>query len=211
MTGINFTSFFKKILFSVVLILLILSVYSTIVVFTQAAKSEIQLDYSGLSIFFKLFNPFVSIYASMLATLSAYVAIESLNNRKIVEEGKSILELKKLLNDPELREVNQNLRPIVGKWNNDNMPEMNGLCEHWPQIDAYAELFELANTLINKKVISIESFKQHFGYSFESLIENNKIRLKLRVEDRGWIGFKQLCKKMNVDLKTYEPMRNLIE
>src|SRR5690554_5133933 len=113
MTEINFTSFFKKILFSVVLILLVLSIYSTIVVFIQAFKSEIQLDYGGHSNFIQLFQPFSSIYASMLITLSAYIAIESLSNRKIVEEGKSILELKKLLNDPELREVNQNLRPIV--------------------------------------------------------------------------------------------------
>lgn len=206
---IDFTLFFKNILFAIVLMFLTLSIVTTIVVFIQANDQYIQFDYVGFSNFFDLFKPFSSIYTLMLVTLSSYVAIESLSNRKIVEEGKAILELKKLFNDSELREVNHNLRPIVGKWNNDNLPEVNALRDHWNQIDAYIELFELANKLIDKKVISIESFKQHFGYWFECLIDNNNIRFKVRVEERDWNSFKELCKKMNIDLKSYSPKYDL--
>lgn len=211
MARIDFTMLFRNVLFVIVLILICLSILSTVFVFIQASTLDIQINYSGLTNFFNLFAPFGTIYGSMVVSLSAYVAIESLNNRKIVEEGKAILELKKLFNNPELQQVNQNFRPISGKWNNDNLPQINGLKEVWPEVDAYIEVFELANKLIDSKVISLTSFKDHFGYSFECLIENDKIRFSVRVSNRGWRNFKELCQKMNVDLKTYKPKWDLNE
>lgn len=210
MKNIDITKVFKKILFLIVVTLIVVSIISIFFVVFHAAKLSLQLNYEGLINFLELFIQFSALYASMVVSLSAYVAIESLNNHKIVEEGKAVLELKKLFNTIELQEVSKNLRPITGKWNNDNLPQINGLRDVWPQVEAYIGVFVFANHLIDSKVISFQTFQDHFGYSFDCLVENDKIRLMLRIGE-GNNNFKELCDKMNIDLKTYKPKWNLNE
>lgn len=204
------TLILKKVLFIIVLSLLGISIITLIFIFIHLTKYSLQLDYQGVSKFLSVFSPFKTLYSSMFITLSAYVAIESLSNKKIVEEGKALLELRKLFNQPDILKVHQNFIPITGKWTNDNLPELNGLANHWREIDPYIELFELANKLIDKRVISLESFTEHFGYWFECLIENDKIRFKTRVEDRNWTNFISLCEKQGIDLKSYIPKKDLL-
>jgi hypothetical protein len=113
---------------------------------------------------------------------------------KSSEEGKALLDIRILLNEKDNLEVHQNIRGISGAWSKGIPSNIANDPDTWRKIDNYLGIFELINILINKDVISLESFNNQFGYRVDNISNNNDIMsyLDKYINGKGKSSWKEL-------------------
>jgi len=198
---------FRKILLCISIILLFISLSSVVFVFIEASNYQLLLNNFGFQFFLSLFQPYLPIITTSIIVTTAYIAIETLKSHieqlimnKVAEEGKALLEIRILLNEKDNLEIHQNIRGNSGLWSNGIPMPAYKEPDTWRKIDNYLGILELINILINKNVISLESFNNQFGYRVDNVLKNIDIMsyLKGYTDEKGnsiWNELFDLFKK----------------
>ena len=124
-----------------------------------------------------------------------YTAYQVRQSTKI-SRGQFWLKLEKLFNIHD--EIHYKLRP-GGDWHKDgNGPKT---LEEWAKVEDYMGLFEHCETMIENKLIDLETFKDLFGYRVLNLLGNTIIvKAKLIEEKEYWKRFNKLLLRLNISI-----------
>lgn len=124
-----------------------------------------------------------------------YAAYQVRQSTKI-SRGQFWIELEKLFNIHD--EIHYKLRP-GGDWNKDgNGPKT---LEEWAKIEDYMGLFEHCETMIENKLIDLETFKDLYSYRIKNLLGNAIIvKAKLVEEKDYWKRFSKLLLRLNISI-----------
>jgi hypothetical protein len=153
--------------------------------------------------FLTLFQPFQILLASTFIVIPAYIGLETLISKFHYQEGEVLLNLRKLLSEPENLEIHKNLRGKSGVWVN-GIPEEDKTNDTWRKIDNYLGILELINILIDKGVVNMKDFKNQFGYRVENVRENKDIIAHIKDEITYWKDLICLFKKLDLDTSDIE-------
>lgn len=141
----------------------------------------------------ELIANYITIIGLPIAISSIIVAIFNINQSKKIEQGKFLIELRKMFSEHNY--VHFNLRN-GGKWTNNEIPDN---LENWAKIDSYLGLFELCEILIQNKSLSEKHFKSQYLYRIENILSNDEIVLKkLRNENDSWNNLLRLISRFKI-------------
>ncbi len=164
----------------VVLMISVILTSMTVIAIVLVLKESCNLDFSfsnqGLINFIGLFNPYKTLLTATFVIIPVYIGLESLISNINNQEGKSLLDLRNLLNEPENLEIHKKLRGETGDWANGIPANEKDNKDTWRKIDNYLGILELINILLEKNVISRENFDNQFGYRVNNVFENKDIK-----------------------------------
>jgi hypothetical protein len=166
---------FRFLLLIISVILIVISFFVLLIVILDSFKMSFSFNRQGLEIFITMFAPYTTILAATIITVPAYIAIESLISNINNQEGSALLDVRKLLNEPENLEIHKNLRGISGAWANGIPEDEKKDKDTWRKIDNYLGILELINILLDKGVISQANFNNQFGYRVDNVFYNFSI------------------------------------
>jgi len=136
----------------------------------------------------------VTIIGFPLAILSIFFAGISLRNSKKVEEGKFLIELRKMFSEHNF--VHYKLRN-GGVWTTEDNP-IPDHTKNWAKIDSYLGLFELCEILIKNGSLTEKHFSRQYKYRLENILENDQIVLKIKDERDYWSDLLKLIYRVNL-------------
>jgi len=88
------------------------------------------------------------------------------------------------------------LRPS-GAWGDAKAGPNTG--EEWEMVDEYMGFFEILNTLVEQKILSVQHVKDFYEYRYDNIISNDLIRREKLVHERNdWGGFLRLGEKLGL-------------
>lgn len=157
-------------------ILILLSSFAFVLTILDSIKLELAINKQGLVYFLSLFDSFKALLASTFIIIPVYIALETLISNINNQEGKTLLDLRTLLNTPENLEIHKKLRGESGDWANGIPQKEKEDKDTWRKIDNYLGILELINILIDKNVISGENFDNQFGYRIDNVFHNQDIK-----------------------------------
>lgn len=167
---------FRIILLSVTIILTTISLIIFLSILSSSFVLRFQYDINGVVNFLALFNPFKEILAATFITIPIYIGLETLITNLNSQEGKAILDLRILLASNDNIEIHNKTRGPNAEWSivipNEELNDINT----WRKIDNYLGTLELLNILIDKDLISIDSFNNQFGYRVDNIYYNVPIK-----------------------------------
>jgi hypothetical protein len=199
-----FRNIFRYFLLSLAIVLTVCSIIAIIFVVIDASEQEWSFDKNGMAHFLTLFQPFQILLASTFIVIPAYIGLETLISKFHYQEGEALLNLRKLLSEPENLEIHKNLRGESGAWAK-GIPEKDYTKDPWRKVDNYLGILELINILIDKDVISMKNFNNQFGYRVKNVHVNKDIRKYLAKYDNVvWIDLLCLFKKMDLNTSDIE-------
>lgn len=155
-------------------------------------KLDLSIDKEGFNNFMGFFKPSLNLLTVTIITIPVYIALETLISSINNQEGKALIDLRKLLNEPENLEIHKKLRGSSGDWSIKIPQEEFDNKDTWRKIDNYLGILELINILIEKGVISKENFNTQFGYRIDNVFENADIRSYLEGYEKHEIVWKEL-------------------
>lgn len=189
-----------KIILTIVLVsLIILSSIGLGCSIVDAFKYDFLFSQKGFNTFLNIFTPYSYLYASTFIVISAYLALQSLFNKKDIDEGKALLDIRLLLE--RYNDIHQNFRGEYGAWI-DGVPDFEDKIkgnETWARIDAYLGIFELCGILIEKGTISMDNFKSQFGYKLKNAMNVKNVREKIENEASSWKELYKLANRMKIN------------
>ncbi len=141
----------------------------------------------------------VTIIGLPIAIVSILYSMASLLQTKKIEEGKFLIELRKMFADH--NHVHYKLR-YGGEWSQGNNPIPNDT-EEWAKIDSYLGLFELCEILIQNGSLSPEHFSSQYKYRLENIIASNQIVLKIRDERDYWTNLLRIINRVALNLEIH--------
>ncbi len=167
---------FRIILLSVTIILTIISLIIFLSILCSSFVLKFQYDINGVVNFLALFNPFKEILTATFITIPIYIGLETLITNLNSQEGKAILDFRILLTSNDNIEIHNKTRGANAEWSvaipNEELNDINT----WRKIDNYLGTLELLNILIDKDLISIDSFNNQFGYRVDNIYYNVPIK-----------------------------------
>jgi len=152
---------------------------------------------NGFDSFLNIFIPYSFLYASTFIAISANLALESLFNKKAIDEGKALLDIRLLLE--KYNDIHLNFRGEDGAWVK-SVPDFEDKIkdnETWAWIDGYLGIFELCGILIEKGTISMDNFKSQFGYKLNNALAVKNLQTRIENEAPSWIELNKLANKIN--------------
>jgi hypothetical protein len=139
-----------------------------------------------------LFEPFNALLAATFIAIPVYIGLETFLSSINNQEGKALIDIRKLLNESDNLEIHKKLRGTSGEWAlGIPQAQINDL-DTWRKIDNYLGILELINILIEKEVISKENFNSQFGYRVDNVQTNPDIRNYLEEYPNHQIVWKEL-------------------
>jgi hypothetical protein len=200
-----FRNIFRYLLLIISVVLTIYSIIAIISIIRDASSLEWSFNKNGMAYFFNLFQPFQVLLASTFIVIPAYIGLETLISKLHYQEGEALLNLRKLLNEPENSEIHKKLRGESGDWAKEIPKEVKNNKDTWRKVDNYLGILELMNILINKGVLSEKNFKNQFGYRVKNVWENKDITEYINLyKDEAWKDLMCLFRKMGFKTTKYK-------
>ena len=134
-----------------------------------------------------------------IGAITAFLAIRQFKNTQKSTEGQLYVQLRQMMSS-QYSEIQQKLRRGEGVWgkNDDKGPmSEDDPSKWWAKVDEYLRFFEYCYTLIEKKLISIKTFKSLYWPYINDIMRNKQI--KQHVEEEEWQNFKELFSKMRIE------------
>jgi hypothetical protein len=183
---------FRIVLLIISIVLIVLTIIAVIYTFLESFKLDKDFSKQGFIYFIDLFDSFKTLIAATFIIIPVYIALETLISNINNQEGKALLDLRHLLNEPENLEIHKKLRGESGDWA-DGIPQTEkDNNDTWRKIDNYLGILELINILLDKNVISKENFDNQFGYRVDNVFENRDIKEYLDDYENKEIIWKEL-------------------
>lgn len=190
---------FQGLLLFISIGLIVCSIISIVFVTIDASSLEWSFSKNGMIYFFKLFQPFQMLFASTLMVIPAYIGLETLISKLHYQEGEVLVNLRKLLSDPENLEIHKKLRGKSGEWAKGIPEKDREKPDTWRKIDNYLGILELINILIGKGVVSMKNFNNQFGYRVKNVHANKDIMEYInRYDKKAWENLNCLFDKMKL-------------
>ncbi|MRT91950.1 hypothetical protein [Ancylomarina sp. 16SWW S1-10-2] len=146
----------------------------------------------------ELIATWITIIGLPLAVIGIVIGIIQFKFAKRIEEAKFWLDLRDAFKNHD--EVNINLRN-GGKWTKkDSKLKNNGALEDWALVDAYLGQFELCKTMLDKKLINLNTFREQYDYRIHNIINNESIKNKIKKEKDDWKTFIELCRILGYEV-----------
>jgi hypothetical protein len=145
---------------------------------------------------FELIANIVTIIGLPIAIISILFSLASLRQTKKIEEGKFLIELRKMFAQHD--HVHYKLRN-GGEWTIGNNP-IPDETEEWAKIDSYLGLFELCEILIQNGSLSQDHFSSQYKYRLENIIASNQIVLKIRDERNYWTNLFRIINRVSLNI-----------
>jgi hypothetical protein len=191
---------FKWFLFGIAVVLTLLSI---IVIITVSANHTVCINEKNIIYFLNLFQPYKTLLAATFIVIPAYVGLVSFISKLHYQEGEALLNLRKLLSEPENLEIHKKLRGDSGDWAH-GIPEAEKDKDTWRKIDNYLGILEFMNILIDKGVLSPKNFNNQFGYRAENVYANKDITEYIKLyECKDWENLMHLFRKMKLNTTKY--------
>jgi predicted membrane protein len=163
-------------LLTILLILIIFSIIGVVLTLLDCKNLELSITREGFLYFIRLFEPFNSLLTATFIAIPVYIGLETFLSSINNQEGKALIDLRKLLNEPENLEIHKKLRGTSGEWAMGIPEEQKNDLDTWRKIDNYLGILELINILIDKDVISKDNFNSQFGYRIDNIQSNQDIK-----------------------------------
>lgn len=167
---------FRITLLTITLTLILLSISAIVLTVLDSYKLNLTINKQGFIYFLSLFDAFKTLLAATFIIIPVYLALETLISNINNQEGKALLDLRGILNEPESKEIHIKIRGQDCDWGNGIPQYEQNDANTWRKIDNYLGVLELINILIDKNVISIENFNNQFGYRVNNVFQNQDIK-----------------------------------
>ena len=177
-----------------------LSLIGLVISLNAAFQCAFELTQDGYDTFLKFCVKYSHLYASTFLAISVYIATISLINKKEIDEGKTLLDIKLLLEN--YNDIHLKFRGETGEWIR-KVPEIKDKAksiEIWAKIDAYLGTFELCGILVDKGTISLANFNSQFGYKLRNILSVENVRSRINYERSSWSELIKLATKMNIPI-----------
>jgi hypothetical protein len=139
-----------------------------------------------------------TILGALIASGALAYAAYQVHKNTLISRGQFWLELEKMFsvhNDTHLK-----LRP-GGEWAGSGKGPST--VKEWAEVEDYMGLFEHCESLMEKGLIDLDTFKSFFSYRLVNILANQHIvQAKLHEEKDDWTKFLQLVQKLNLTVPT---------
>lgn len=183
---------FRKLLLVISIGLILLVIISVILTIKDSICLPISINKQGLIYFIQLFDPFKTLITSSFIIIPIYIALETLISNINNQEGRALLDIRVLLNEPNNLEIHKKLRGESGDWANGIPKKDKENKDTWRKIDNYLGILELINILIDKNLLSVDNFNNQFGYRVDNVFYNKDIQKYLTTYCNGEDTWKEL-------------------
>lgn len=173
-----------KILVVVAFGALIISIFLLLATTYDLLCQKYTLDFSieGIHFYFEKIGPYWKIFAIPITLVPILLIIYTIQQNTAVKETSALLDIRNALNSKDNVEVHNNLRENKGGWR-DSIPQDN---DTERKIDNYLGTLELCAILIRNNVITVDNFKNQFGYRVYNVVRQPQIVEKIEDEEKFW-------------------------
>lgn len=147
----------------------------------------LSLTYQGIINFLSKFVPFHSLFSGTIMLMTIYVALASYLRSKQLEAIKGMQDIRKML----MTEDNMRIHELL-EWDNDEEKKQkenifkSEFEKRQGVVYNYMGILELSKIYLDEGIITIEQFKEQFGYRIDNIYNNPLIKKWINFDPNNW-------------------------